>query len=121
MKRFLLNWLVLTIATSVTVWLVPGLHIIGDYSWVAYGTFALFLAFINVSIKPILHIFMLPLTVLTFGLAALIVNTFCFEIASLMSHSLFGTSVISDGFGWSLLGAIVVSIVSNILNMLAMD
>ncbi|WP_418968532.1 phage holin family protein [Alloscardovia omnicolens] len=121
MKRFLINWLILTIATGITVSLLPGLHMVGNYSWISYGSFALFLALINASIKPILHIFTLPLTFLTFGLSALVVNTFCFEVASVLSHEVFAVGISSDGFGWSFIGAIAVSVVSHLLNMLAMD
>ncbi|MFC0265365.1 phage holin family protein [Alloscardovia macacae] len=121
MKRFLMNWLVLTIATGVTVFLLPGLSIIGDRAWVAYGSFALFMALINASIKPFMQVLALPFSIFSFGLAALLINAACFEMASSLATRVFYTGVVSSSFGWSLMGALVLSLVSGLLGFLRLD
>lgn len=121
MTRFLMNWLILTIATGVTVWLLPGINTVGTQPWIAFGSFALFMALINASIKPLLHLLAIPFTIFTFGLGALIINAVCFEMASNLSNNVFGTGITSQGLGWSIMGAIVVSIVSSMLSFIAAD
>ncbi|WP_240680280.1 phage holin family protein [Alloscardovia theropitheci] len=116
-----MNWLILTIATGITAWLIPGISTIGDHAWVAYGSFALFMALINASIKPILHILAIPFTIFTFGIGALIINALCFELASNIATNVFGVGIIAHGLGWSILGAIVISIASSLLSGIAAD
>ncbi len=111
-----MNWLVLTIATGVTVWLLPGITIVGDNQWLSYGSFALFMALINISIKPIMHILTLPISILTFGLMSLVVNTICFALASSLSNNIFGVGIASSSTGWSFAGAIVLSIIASLLH-----
>lgn len=68
---------------------------------------AVILGLINVSIKPIVKILTLPISILTLGLFALIINGFFFWfVASFVE----GFSV--DGFWAAILGAIYMSIVS---------
>ena len=73
---FLFRWLVSAIAVAAAVWLVPGIELIcGDSAWIGIVIFALILSLINISIKPILQILSLPITVFTLGIFYLIVNT----------------------------------------------
>ena len=74
MSHFISRWLVLTIAAGVMVALLPGMHAIGDPPILGIGAFALFMALINASIKPIVHAIALPFSILSFGLIALIIN-----------------------------------------------
>ena len=68
MSHFISRWLVLTIAAGVMVALLPGMHAIGDPPILGIGAFALFMALINASIKPIVHAIALPFSILSFGL-----------------------------------------------------
>ncbi|MFD0705061.1 phage holin family protein [Alloscardovia venturai] len=121
MTKFLTRWVIMTLATAITVWLVPGLHIVGNNKWFAYAGFALFMALINASIKPFMQAVSLPLSILSFGLVALIVNAVCFELAGALASEVLGFGLASGSFGWSLMGAVVLSIVSGILGMLNFD
>ena len=100
MSHFISRWLVLTIAAGVMVALLPGMHAIGDPPILGIGAFALFMALINASIKPIVHAIALPFSILSFGLIAL---------------SLFDVGVVIDGFWWSVIGSLIMSIVSTIV------
>ena len=66
--RFVIAALVL----SLLAWLVPGVEFKGFLPAIAV---AVILAIINVSIKPILQLIIAPLTILTLGIAHLVMNT----------------------------------------------
>lgn len=73
--------------------------------WVAIA-----LGIINLFVKPILIIFTLPVTVITFGLFLLVINAF---IILLCSSLVGGFSV--DGFWWALLFSLLLSFCQSIL------
>lgn len=104
MLRFLIHWITVTIALSAAAWLLPG--VVVD-STEALLIAALVLGFINSIVRPILVILTLPITVLTLGLFYLVVNGVAFFLAASLVP---GFAVAS--FGWSVLGALVVSLVS---------
>ncbi|KFF31160.1 phage holin family protein [Bifidobacterium bombi] len=112
MTQFLSRWLVLTIAAGVMVALIPGMRPIGNPAIFGIAAFALFMALINASIKPFLHILSLPFTVLTFGFFALIVNWLCMELASWLAVALFGVGVAINGFWVSVVGSFIMMVVS---------
>lgn len=70
MVHTFLHWVVATLAIGAAAYLVPGVHvtIIGAF------ILAVVLALINLFIRPVISILMLPLTVLTLGLFSLVVN-----------------------------------------------
>lgn len=116
---FIIRWLVTALATGVAVWLVPGIEIIGGESaWVAIVIFALFLALIDISIKPILQILSLPVTVITLGIFYIVVNTFLLYIAAWFANGIFGVGFEIMSFGSAFVAAIVISIVSAMINAL---
>ena len=85
------------------------------------GAFALFLALINASIKPIVHTIALPFSILSFGLIALIINWLFMELASWLAISLFDVGVTIDGFWWSVIGSLIMAIVSGIVGTVIQD
>ena len=115
--NFLIRWLVTAIAVGVAVWLVPGIVIIGgDGAWVAIAIFALFLSLIDISIKPLLQVLSLPVTVLTLGIFYILVNTFMLYLAAWLANGIFQVGFFIEGFGWAFLASIIISIVSALLN-----
>lgn len=121
MGRFISRWLVLTIAAAVMVALLPGLTAIGEPPVLGIAAFALFMALINASIKPVVQLLALPLSVLTLGIAALVINWLFMELASWLALSLFGVGVVIDGFLWSVLGSLIMSIVSAVVGAVIGD
>lgn len=95
--------------------LLPGMHAVGNPPVLGIAAFSLFLALINASIKPIVHAIALPFSILTFGLAALIINWMFMQLASWLALSLFDVGVTIDGFWWSVIGSLIMSIVSGIV------
>ncbi len=115
--RFLLRWVITALAVAAAVWLVPGIDIIGgDSAWIGIALFGLILSLINISIKPILQILSLPVTILTLGIFYLIVNTLLLYIAAWLANGLFGVGFFIEGFGSAFFASIVISIVSAIVN-----
>ena len=116
MSRFLVRWLVLTIAAGVVVAVLPGFHAVGSPAILGVAAFSLFLALINASVKPVVQLLALPFTILSFGILYLIINWLFMELASWLAVSLFGVGVTIDGFLWAVLGSLVMSVVSGIVN-----
>lgn len=97
------------------VLVLPGMEVIGDPPIFGIVIFALFMALINASIKPIVHLLALPFSILSFGLVALIINWLFMLLASWLAISLFGVGVTIDGFWWSVIGSLIMSVVSSIV------
>jgi putative membrane protein len=108
--RLALRLLVLAAAIWLTTWLLPGFNVAGGvwtYLWVAFVW-----ALVNAFLGPILHLIALPLTVVTFGLFALVVNAALVGITAWLSSDL---SV--DGFFPALFAAILISLFAAVLNL----
>ena len=114
--KFLFRWLATAIAAGVAVWLVPGIEIVGgDSAWVTIAIFGLFLSLIDMSVKPILQVLSIPITVLTLGIFYLIVNTLMLYLAGWLSNSIFDIGFYIASFGSAFVASIVISIVSSIM------
>lgn len=117
--NFIIRWIVTAIAVGAAVWLVPGVEVINNgSSWAGIVFFALILSLINMSIKPILQVLSLPVTVLTLGIFYIIVNTLLLYIAAWLANGLFGAGFYIASFGSAFVASIVISIVSALVNSL---
>lgn len=111
--RFLFRVLLNAVALLVAAWLIPGVHITGPLPAILSG---LLLGVVNALVRPVLLLLTLPFTLLTLGLFIFVVNAICFALTAGLVQ---GFEV--SGFLAALLGSIVVSIVSWILNALVAD
>jgi putative membrane protein len=110
MRSFLTHWLFTGIALAVTTHFIPGIAVSSTAALV-FG--ALVLGLVNATVRPVLTLLTLPITVLTIGVFYLIVNGAAFALAAGLVP---GFTVAS--FGAAVGGALVVSIVSFLLNWL---
>lgn len=101
--------LIYAAALWVAVQLLPGLEF--DGSLLALLGIALVLGLVNVVVRPLLTVLSLPLIVVTLGLFLLVVNAVSLALVIAISGAL-DLGLTSDGFGWTFLGAAVVSLVS---------
>lgn len=104
------RWLLTALALIITAKIVPGIHIANT------GTLfiaALVLGLVNAIVRPILIFFTLPLTLLTLGLFILIINAAMFALAA---YFVPGFDV--SGFMPAFLGALLVTILSTVFNMI---
>ena len=115
--RFVLQWILTGVAVSIAVVLVPGISVVGT-QWVAVFLTALVLSLIDMSIKTVLQLLSLPVTILTLGVFALILNALLLELASWLTVNLFGSGIVIHGFWWALLGSVIISIALAIINAL---
>ncbi|HEY9810809.1 MAG TPA: phage holin family protein [Halomicronema sp.] len=112
MPRFLLTWLVSAISLLITSYVVPGFYV-ANFSYAALAAVILGLA--NAVVRPILVLLTLPLTLLSLGLFLFIVNAIVLSLVGFLTPN--GGFRI-DGFLPALLGSIVLSLVSGLLNRL---
>lgn len=111
LKLLLLRWAVLAAAFAVTAWLLDGMDVsggVGAYIWVS----ALF-GIVNVIIGTVLRLLTLPLLLLTLGLFSIVVNAVLLEITDWLTDHL----TIDDFFWTAILAAIILSVVSVILDI----
>ena len=106
--RFLARLFLNGIAIIVAAWFVPGLQLAGPGSALAAGAF---LGLVNVLVKPVLILLTLPFTLLTLGLFIFVVNAVCLALAAALVP---GFEI--SGFWAAFFGALIVSVVSWILN-----
>ncbi len=114
--NFIIRWLVTAIAVAAAVFLVPGVFVWGDSTWIGVIILALFLALINMSIKPILQVLSIPVTILTLGIFYIVVNTLMLYLAAWLANALFGVGFEVTTFGSGFVAAIIISIVSALVN-----
>ena len=104
LARLFLNGLAIVVAA----WAIPGLEVTGTVAALAAGAI---LGVVNVLVKPVLLLLTLPLTLVTLGLFIFVVNAVCLGLTALLVP---GFTI--GGFWPAVGGALVVSVVSWILN-----
>lgn len=115
--NFIIRWLVTAVAVGVAVWIVPGIEIIGGTeAWTGIAIFGLILSLINISVKPLMQVLSLPITVITLGIFYLVVNTLMLYVAAWLANGIFQIGIDIATFGSAFVGSIVISIVSGIMN-----
>lgn len=112
-KRFIQSWLVNTLAVLVAVYVVPGIHFT-DNNLASPFIVSFVLGILNAFIRPILILLALPLVILTLGLFMLVINALLLYLVSMFPPS----QLQIDGFGWAFAGAVIIAIVSTLLNFI---
>ena len=107
--HFILRYFGTVAAVILTVHLVPG---IAAENWLTIFLVALVWSAISLVIKPVLTILTLPITVITFGLFALILNALLFWLMAILVP---GFTV--AGFWSAFLGAVVLSILNWLIHL----
>lgn len=78
--------------------------------------FAIVLGVLNLILKPILSLFGLPLTIITLGFFALVINAIIILVADY-----FIDSMKVDGFWWAFIFSIALSIITSLANSMFAD
>lgn len=112
--RLVLRWLVTAAAVTVTVWLLPGVTLIGNRqeSVVAVLVFAAVLGLVNALIRPLIAFLSCGCIIATLGIFMLFVNGFTFWIASWLCANVLHVGFTVDGYWTAFWAALVVSLVS---------
>lgn len=107
MINLLVRWLINAVALFLVSRILPG-FIVDDFA--AAMIAVIIIGLVNALIKPILAILTLPINILTLGLFSFILNALLLLMASSMTP---GFHI--DGFGTALLGSILLSVVTMLL------
>lgn len=111
---FILRYLGTVAAVILTVYLVPGISAPGG--WLSVFLVALVWSAISLVIKPVLHLLTLPITLITFGLFALVLNALLFWLMAVLVPGF-----MVDGFFSAFFGAIVLSVFNWLIHFILPD
>ena len=119
--KVLINAIGVFAATQV----VPQIKFAWGHDWWKLLAVALILALVNSYLKPVLRILSFPITLISLGLFAFVLNALLLLFVAFLSDQFqlqftiggFPPSFTADAFVGALLGSIVISIVSTILGM----
>lgn len=123
MVDLLIKVLINAVAVFAAIKLVPQIHFGNDL--IKLLAVALILALINSYIKPILKALSFPITLITFGLFALVLNALLLLLVAFIAGQLqlglhidkFPPTLSVDAFVGALLGSIIISVVSTLLGL----
>lgn len=101
-------------ALIITDWLLDGFYI-SDFKTAVLA--AIVIGLMNTFIKPFLMFLAAPLTILTLGLFAFVVNAIVLALTSWI----LGPNFTLDNFWWAILAAVVLSLTSTALAFLEKD
>jgi len=110
MTKLFGKWFICTVSLAAAAWMIQGITI--QNGWALLFA-ALVVGFLNAFLRPILILLTLPLNILTLGFFTFVINA---AMILFTAKIVGGFSV--DGFWTALLAAIVMSIVSFLLNIL---
>lgn len=97
------------VAVFITQYLLPGVHV--ESFWTGVVVAAL-IALLNLTIKPILIVLTIPITIVTLGLFLLAINAILILLAAQIVP---GFTV--DGFWWALLFGLILGLVNSLLGV----
>jgi len=113
---------------AVAVWvatrLIEGLTVSGDSGWprmVLFLVIGLLLAVVNTVVKPVVKVLSFPLYILTLGLFGFIVTALMLELTAWLSEATPVTFAVADFFWSAVLGAVVVTVATLVLNLILPD
>lgn len=119
--------LIRLVITAIAVWIstvVPGIDLGGDSALEKAGTLlavAVIFGVINAVLRPIIKTVGCMFYVLTLGLIAIVVNALLFLLTGFIAEKLDLAFTVKSFWPAAVLGALVVGIVSWVLNMLVPD
>jgi putative membrane protein len=118
MIKLLLRVVINAVAIWVATYIVPGLTLTGDVlSWLVV---AIIFGLVNALIRPIVQLLTLPISVVTLGLFSLVINALMLMLTGWLTQFLVIEGPLF-GFIPALLGSVIISIVSTVLNWFLKD
>ena len=108
MPGFWIRFLITACGLLLAAWQLDGMHFGGPLSLLFA---ALVLGLVNATVRPVMLLLTLPITVITLGLFLLVLNGAMLGLAALMVPGF-----VVDGFWTALFGAIIVSLTGMVAN-----
>ena len=110
MKGLFIRFIITGVAVLVAAEIVPGIKIDGVPSGAAT---VIVLALLNAVVRPVLYLFSFPLIMFTLGIFMVMINAILLYLTSWLV-----TGFRVDGFWPAVWGALLISLVSTVLNLL---
>jgi putative membrane protein len=110
MKGLFIRFVITGVAVLAAAEIVPGVHIDGVPAGAAT---VIVLALLNAVVRPILYLFSFPVIMFTLGLFMVVINAILLHLTAWLV-----TGFTVDGFWPSVWAALLISIVSTVLNFL---
>ena len=104
----IIHWFVLVIAILIAAYLVPGVHV----TLIGAIVLAVVLGLVNVFVKPIIGILMLPINIVTLGISWLVINALIIMLLALFVPG-FGVT----GFWAAFFFSIVLSLINALFDL----
>ena len=130
MVGFLIRVAVNAVALAVAVWLIPGIRVGSEIAGAdpslvstvfSYLFVGLLFGLVNAIVRPVVSLLALPITCLTLGLFAIVINAGMLMLTSWLT-SFTPVDFHVDTFFWdAVFGSIVISIVSAIIGWIVPD
>ena len=118
--RFIVRVLAGAVALAVAAWLVGGISVgpgtSSEKALTLLGVAVIF-GLVNAFVRPIVRLISIPLFILTLGLFTFVVNALMLLLTAWISDQ-FNLAFKVDGFWSALLGALVISVVTFLINVL---
>jgi putative membrane protein len=111
LKRFIQSWVINTLAVLVAVYVVKGIHYEKPLDLIVA---ALLLGILNAVLRPVMMVLALPLLLVTLGLFFFVINALLLYFVGFVLEPHFYVDSFWDAF-W---GALIIFIVSTVLNLL---
>ncbi|MFM2310238.1 MAG: hypothetical protein RLY87_2360 [Chloroflexota bacterium] len=116
LRRWTLQWLITSLAIFAAFSLVPGISFSGNGYEI--GIIAMIYSVINLLIRPILTVITCPMIILTLGTFTVIINAVLLLLTANFAKVL-GIDFHVETFMTALIGAIVISLTTFVLNLLS--
>ncbi|TCC54948.1 phage holin family protein [Kribbella pittospori] len=121
--KLLIRLVVNAIALAVAAWLLSGITIEGTTDTrrvITLLVVAAIFGLVNAFVKPLATLLSLPFIILTLGLLIFVINALMLLLTSWISDGLdLGFHV--EGFGTAVVGALIITVVSWLLNVILPD
>ena len=118
--RLILRLVINAVALMVAAWLLTGISVAGgstSRNALTLIVVAAVFGIVNAIVKPVVTFVSMPFVILTLGLLLLVINGLMLLLTSWISGKI-GVSFHVDGFWTAVFGAIILSVVSSVLNRL---
>ena len=116
LTRFLVRWAVSALGLWVAAAILGSSHLNIGNEWKTLIISGLFLALVNMAIKPILVVLSIPAIILSLGLFMLVVNGFLIMLV----HWIYSPFYVKN-LGWAILAGIIVGLVNFLVTKVLED
>ncbi len=110
--NFFIRILLSSVAIIISTYLLPGITLLGDGIEPFTTSFivAVIISLLNATIRPLIIILTIPITVVTLGLFLVVINAIIILIADAIVQNF-----VIDGFGWALIFSLLMWLINSLL------